>query len=191
MKKYRLTGKTLRKRNKILKRVQAVRDFGNVKEGQLGGWVEGEWNLSHDGDCWVDDEAMVLDNAKVEGNACVSLYCEIKNSAIITDNAIVRGNGKISENAKICGNAKIFGVAKISGNAIVGGNAVVENVFTIKNNIILNGNPKILDEEDIEIFYWHPEYPIVVTKKPEVLYHCGGFTGTQSEFVKFMGLTNF
>ena len=30
-------------------RIKALRDFGDVKTGQLGGWIEKESNLSHDG----------------------------------------------------------------------------------------------------------------------------------------------
>jgi len=191
MKKYKLTEETLRyKRNKILRRVQAVRDFGNVKEGQKGGWVEGEWNLSHDGDCWVDEYAVVWGNARIEGNAHVSLFCEIRNSAIITDNAIVKGNAKISGNAKICENAKIFENAKIYGNVVIGGDVEIGNTFTIKNKISLKGNARIMSKKDIDIYFWHTEHPVVVTKKPKTLYHCGSFTGTYTEFIQFLKSKN-
>ena len=33
-------------------RIKALRDFGDVKTGQLGGWIEKESNLSHDGNCF-------------------------------------------------------------------------------------------------------------------------------------------
>lgn len=40
-------------------RIRAVRDFGTVKAGDLGGWLEKEENLSHDGEAWVGGEAWV------------------------------------------------------------------------------------------------------------------------------------
>ena len=43
--------------------VKALRSFADVKEGDLGGYIEKESNLSHDGDAWV------YGNAKVSGNA--------------------------------------------------------------------------------------------------------------------------
>ena len=46
-------------------RVRALRNFGNVKEGELGGYIEKEENLSHSGNSWVAGNAMVLENAKV------------------------------------------------------------------------------------------------------------------------------
>lgn len=34
-------------------RIKALISFGNVKEGELGGYVEKEDNLSHSGNAWV------------------------------------------------------------------------------------------------------------------------------------------
>ena len=40
-------------------RIEALKDFYNVKKGQKGGYVQGTWNLSQTGNCWVYDEAIV------------------------------------------------------------------------------------------------------------------------------------
>ena len=53
-------------------RIKALRDFGNVAKGNIGGWIEGEKNLSHEGDARVFGDAWVCDNARVFGNARVS-----------------------------------------------------------------------------------------------------------------------
>ena len=71
MKKYEFTGETKTVGEKTLKRIKALRSFGDVKEGDLGGWLDSESNLSHDGDCWVCDNAEVSGNAKVYGDARV------------------------------------------------------------------------------------------------------------------------
>ena len=52
--------------------IKALRDFGNVAKGDIGGWIEGEKNLSHEGDAWVFGNAWVYGNAEVYGNAWVS-----------------------------------------------------------------------------------------------------------------------
>src|ERR1043166_2207045 len=52
-----------------LHRIRALKDFGNVKAGSLGGFVASERNLSQLGDCWVGDDAMVYDDAVVSGDA--------------------------------------------------------------------------------------------------------------------------
>ena len=59
-------------------RIKALRDFGNVAKGDIGGWIEGEKNLSHEGDAWVygnagvSGDAWVSGDARVYGNARVS-----------------------------------------------------------------------------------------------------------------------
>ena len=64
-------------------RVRALRNFGNVKEGELGGYIEKEENLSHSGNSWVAGNAMVLENAKVimdarvGGNSLISGNTEV------------------------------------------------------------------------------------------------------------------
>ncbi len=45
--------------DKRLYRIRALRDFGPVKTGSLGGFVASERNLSQHGDCWVFDDARV------------------------------------------------------------------------------------------------------------------------------------
>ena len=80
MRKYELTEETKTLADgTVLHRIRALRDipmFG-VEAGELGGFVEGENNLSQDGDAWV------YGNAKISGNACVSGYADymvIKNT---------------------------------------------------------------------------------------------------------------
>lgn len=72
MKKYEFTGEVKNIGGKILHRIRAVRDIleHNVKAGDLGGWIEKEANLSHDGSAWVSDEARVYGEAQVAGWAC-------------------------------------------------------------------------------------------------------------------------
>ena len=73
MKKFEFTGETktisLLFRTATLHRIRAVAEFGLVKIGDLGGWIEKEENLSHEGKAWVWGNAEVWGNAKVWGNA--------------------------------------------------------------------------------------------------------------------------
>ena len=83
MKKYRLTEETIRVGNRTLYRIQALRDFGEVKEGELGGYIEAEKNLSQCCDAWVSDNAWVYGNARVSDNACVYGNADIKTTGDI------------------------------------------------------------------------------------------------------------
>lgn len=69
MKKFELTSEFVTFLGKKLFRIKALISFGNVKEGELGGYVEKEENLSNDGNAWVYGNAWVSGNARVSGDA--------------------------------------------------------------------------------------------------------------------------
>lgn len=63
MKKYEFTGETKQVGflgNITLKRIRATMENGIVKIGDLGGWIEKEENLSHEGNAWVRGDAEVF-----------------------------------------------------------------------------------------------------------------------------------
>ena len=80
MKKYELTEETFTVFGKTLYRIRAVRDFGSVKTGEFGGYIEKEENLSHFGDAWVYGNAKVYGDARVSGNALVYGNAEVFNT---------------------------------------------------------------------------------------------------------------
>lgn len=64
MKKFELTAEFVTNVfGKKLFRIKALVAFGNVEKGELGGFIEKEDNLSHDGDAWVYGNAQVSDDA--------------------------------------------------------------------------------------------------------------------------------
>ena len=70
MKKYELILKdSIKLANSTLFRVRALIDFADVKAGDLGGYIQREKNLSHDGNAWVADNAKVWGEAEVFGDA--------------------------------------------------------------------------------------------------------------------------
>ena len=70
-KQYILTDDVIDFNGHTLHRIKAVRDFGCVKAGELGGFIESEKNLDHDGDARVLDNAWVSGDARVSGDAWV------------------------------------------------------------------------------------------------------------------------
>ena len=72
MKKYSLTKETIKTESGVfLHRILAVKDFGTVKAGDLGGFIQSESNLPQDGNAWVSGKAQVFGEARVCGNAQV------------------------------------------------------------------------------------------------------------------------
>ena len=63
MKKYEMTSETKIVNGVTLHRIKALISFGAIHEGDIGGFIEKEENLSHDGDAWVCGDAEVCDNA--------------------------------------------------------------------------------------------------------------------------------
>ena len=125
MKKYKMIKKdSIEVGSRTLYRVKALKDFGDVKKGDVGGYIEKESNLSHEGDCWVFENALVCDNAKVFGfarvfeNVKVFENAWVYGNAKVFDNAWVYGNAKVSDNAWVCGNAKVCGTAICSKTPI-------------------------------------------------------------------------
>ena len=92
-------------------RIKALIEFGNVKEGDLGGYIEKEENLSQKDNAWV------YDNARVYGDAWVCGDAQVYGDAWVYDNARVYGD------AWVCGDAQVYGDAWVCGDARVCGDA--------------------------------------------------------------------
>ena len=75
MKKYELTSE-FKINNLGIKifRIKALVDIEScgVKACDLGGFIEKEDNLSHEGNAWVSDDACVYGDARVSGNAMIN-----------------------------------------------------------------------------------------------------------------------
>lgn len=88
-KKYELTDEVLKHAGRVLHRIKAVSSFGDVKEGDLGGWVESEDNLSQEGECWLYGESKVYERARVSGDAVLSGEAEALGCALAFENEVV------------------------------------------------------------------------------------------------------
>ena len=142
-KKYKLTKETLKVYDKTLYRIEALKDFNDVKKGDKGGFIENEKNLSQRGDCWIYDNAKVLGEAMVCCNAKVYCNAKICDYAVAYDNAIVFGNAQVCDEAKVYYNAKVYGNARIYGKARVLDNARVYGNTNVYHNAEVCGNTRI------------------------------------------------
>ena len=150
-KKYELIKATaIHFQGKNLYRIKALRSFGEIPTGQIGGYIESEDNLSHEGNAWVGGHAHVLGHAKIYENAQALHY------AIITDDAEIFGNAEVTGRALIGGQAKIFDQATIRGSAFlydqvqVFGNAEISENITLNQRAKVYGNAEVYDDIRIE-----------------------------------------
>ena len=213
-KKYKLTEETITFGNRILHRIEAIRNFDEVRKGDKGGFVESEDNLSHEGNSWIYDEAKVYDRAKVLNNAIVRDYAIVKDCAeilhntLVTDKAYIHGNAKIynssvildyscvSDNAIITGSsviknhACIYGEAKIEKSYISGytqicGNVIISNHTSIEGNVKFIGDAIISDIKDYIIFKnWWSSGRYFIWTRSNNMWSVGCFYGTGKELIE-------
>ena len=121
-----------------LYRIQALKDFGHVRAGSLGGFVASERNLSQLGDCWVADDAQVYDEAVVSDDAQIYGRGRVYGHGRVGDRGQVLGNGQVFEkgwvfkNGLVFDNAMVFGAAQVRDKGMVYADAqIFENVRVI------------------------------------------------------------
>lgn len=154
-KKYEFTNFSIMYKGRRLHQIRLLRDCGGFVKGTLGGFIESESNLSHNGDCWVVNFAYVYGNARVSGNAKIYQNAQVFDNAKISDRALVAGFAKIYGCAIVCENARVYGNAQIFGHtlvdcratvidyAVVCGRAEVSDYAIIKDRAIIDYNARI------------------------------------------------
>ena len=119
VKKYEFTGETkviedFHGQTRLLHRIRAICDFGRIKKGELGGWIENEKNLSHDGESWVQGDAEVYGDATilklgfVDGNAKIYGNAVVDHEDTIPEDAEIFEDAEISERDRVYEYSKIF-----------------------------------------------------------------------------------
>ena len=210
MKKFEFTGETktlfdgtVLHRIKALVRIEFA--WMVVEIGELGGWIEKENNLSHDGNAWVYGDAEVYDNARVYDNAWVCGDAEVYDNALVYNTAWicgdsrVYGNAEVYDDASVYGDARIYGDARVCGNARVSGNALVYGNARVLDNTSVYGNVEVYGNARVcgnaEVF--RTEHYLVMgpigsrnafttffrTKDRKIKVVCGCFFGTIDEFL--------
>ena len=140
MKKYEFTGETkeirLLFRTATLHRIRATVAFGIVEVGDLGGWIEKEENLSHEGKAWVWGNAKVCGDAEVWGNAEVCGDAEVWGNAEVCGDAKVWGNAEVCGDAKVCGDAEVFSASHVLVIGAIGSRNDFTTFYRDKDNEI-------------------------------------------------------
>lgn len=163
--KYRLTDESRTVNGVKCYRIEAIKDFGEIKTGDKGGYIEKESNLSQYGNCWIYDNAVVYGAARIKGNGVkvsgeAKIYGEdtVINSdypVVITDNAEIAGGVRITNasDVNISGEAKLTGDLDITGKVSISGKAVI-NPSTSIGKLRISGSRhgivKIYDTAKIE-----------------------------------------
>ena len=142
--KYKLNRDiSLRIGEKTVYIIEAVRDFGDVCAGDLGGFIEDEHNLSHHGDCWVYHSAAVYGKGRVNRNAKIYDQARVYDYAMVSDDAVVSGQAEVFQRAVVFEEAQIGGLSTTYGNAQVFGKVQVLGHSKIHDDAWVYGDFKI------------------------------------------------
>lgn len=149
-KKYELTNESMGLFNSVtVYRIRALRDFADVKKGQLGGFIQHEANLSHEGDAWVYDNARVFDKARVIENARVEGDATVFGAAIIGRSATVGGSANVYNKAIVCDHAWVTDYANVCGMAIIKDEAVVLDRASVEGKALIGRRSRVGGETTV------------------------------------------
>lgn len=191
--KYEFTGETKRVKGITLHRIRALKTFGEIREGDTGGWIEAERNLN------IYDTAWVFGQAQVYGNAFVAEGATVYDKAQIRGNASIYGNARIYNETQIYGNARIFDKAQlydrchVCGDAAIGGSvcisddAYITHTATIIGNARIGKNALIFNNTDFFVIEGQlgAYFRYITFSKDNhnnIFVACGCFRGTINEF---------
>ena len=190
-KKYELSNITIEFNGVTLYRIKALKDFSDVKAGDLGGWVEKEDNLSQSGDAWIGGDAkvygnaVVCDNAKVFGKAKVHDNAFVRDNAWVYDNAQVYGRAKVFGNAVVFVNAEVYDHADVYCHAMAFGNAEICGNAGVCGYAEICGDAVVKNNEDYIVFknFWSSGRFFTWTRSNN-MWSAGCFYGTGKELIE-------
>lgn len=196
-KKYKLTDETINLNGATLYRIEALKDFGEIKKGDKGGFIESENNLAHEGNAWVSDnahvygDACVFDNAHVYNNAFVSGYAQVYGNAFVYGNAWLYGNTRVcgyawvADNARVYGDANVCDDSSVFGSACVYDNAHVYGDALVRGYACVCGDAEISNKSDYIVFQnWWSSGRYFTWTRSNNMWSVGCFYGTGEELIK-------
>lgn len=178
-------------------RIKALCNFDDIKQGDLGGLVDNENNLSHYGNCWIYPDALVADSAHICGNT------KVKDNSVVYDKAFIKGEVILQDFTVIRGNSLINGNTVLSGTTVINNslvensiirNAYITNHASIENttikDVIIDApiklkNATINSLKDFLVFKnWWSSGRLFVFTKSNRMWSVGCFYGTGEELIK-------
>lgn len=140
--KYYLTNDVISFDGRKLHRIVAACDIPEigVQEGDLGGYIESERNLSHRGTCWVF-AGKVYEQATISGGATVrGENIRIHGNASLTDGFTAYDSVHLYDNFRGSGCAKICDYTTARGYVIQTGSSYVGGVSNLSGHVKISGN---------------------------------------------------
>ena len=167
-----------------LYRIKALKDFNDVKNGDIGGYIQSENNLSQLAACWIYDNAVVIGKAIVCDNARVHNNAQVCGKAKVWGNAIVRDNARVLVNARVLCNAVIQDNAAVRGEVRIFDNVIVRDNVIIGGEVDICGDAIISSDKDYIVFKnWWSSGRYFTWTRSNNMWKVGCFYGTGEELI--------
>ena len=159
--KYEMTNITMEFEERTLYRVRALKNFRNVKAGDLGGWVSGKHNLSQEGECWIYDEAKCMDNARMYHNSAMynnAVMCdfsemhgcsEMHNYSAMLDNSRMYNCSAMYDNSRMYNDSKMYSNSRMFDNSAMYNNAVMLDNSKMFENSRMYRDSRLKNKENL------------------------------------------
>lgn len=139
MKKYELVGPVVLTHGVWARQIRALRDVRpGVPAGALGGYLTSPTGLSHSGEAWVGEDALVAESGRVEGDALVYGHARVQGRAVVRGRAKVWETAVVGDVATVTGEAWVYGRAIVSGASVVRGRAHVRDGALVADPVPAN-----------------------------------------------------
>jgi hypothetical protein len=103
---------TMHRYKEPLRRVRALKDFGNVRKGDIGGYLQNEDFLDQRGNCWIYDDACIV---------APEIVSSIDGSPLTGIPTLLYGNAQLRDQA-------VFESGRIGGDTIIRGTPICIHV---------------------------------------------------------------
>ena len=128
-----------------LHRIRALKDFGEVNKGDLGGFVENKNNLSHYGNCWIYDDAKAMDNSRIYDNSRMYDNSEMHDNSVMCDYSKMYDESKMYNNSKMYNKSRMRGDSRMHGDSRMFDNSAMYNNSEMYNKSRMHGYSIMFD----------------------------------------------
>lgn len=126
-------------------RIRALRDIPRwgIKAGDLGGFVGGEFTLSHSGDAWIADSAVASADSRVYGNAILAEHAQVDGGSHIFEGARIRDESHVFSESKVHGRTTLNDRALVCHSDIAGKISLSEHARVERLYLLARGEIKL------------------------------------------------
>ena len=164
---------TIEWKGHTLHRIRALRDFGDIRKGDIGGFVENENNLSHKGNCWIYDDAKAMDNSIMYDNSRICDKSELHDDSRMYNYTRMYDYSELHNNSIMNDDSEMHDISKMYGNSIMYDYSEMYGDSELNNKAKLYG--KLISKVDDFIEIQNPQGRLVtcVRKGDKILYNVG------------------